>query len=149
MEFLIGKEFHSSSWSKFYVRGLEDITSLEENGRQDNHHYYNFYCIDPDVQTSKIEGCLFTVFIQEGDKHGTKRFQFYICEVDFQSEIQFIEAKQGEGYIEGHFKVLAEGVGKTKAPRLMGWWQQEQTKEFALACGEKIKVRGAKQPPVV
>ena len=148
LECVIGKEWHTSNWAKFYVSGLNDVMTLEEEIRSDNHHRYHLWAIDPD--TEKAAGTLFAVFLQEGDKYGSKSFYFFICLICSDQTDKKIEASRGEGYIEGSFKIIAKALTKTKAPRLMEWWNNgPQNKKFALACADKINKRGAKQPPLL
>jgi hypothetical protein len=144
IEYLQGSETHSSSWAKFYIKGLEEIVVKEEHDSNlsDRHHGYQYYYGNLKGEESN----LFTIFSQDGDKRGTANFEFYICQLDAYS-FNRIEGKYG--FCEGNFSIIASAIGKTKAPRLMGWWVDNkhlQSPEYARCCGESINKRGQKYP---
>ena len=142
IEFVQGQESHSSSWGKFYVKGLEKWQVKEDftENRQDKHHSYQGYsCLEIPENT------VFSVFAQSGDKRGTDDYRFYVCATtDSQTE-----DIKGYGWIDGNFKVVAMGETKTKAPRLLGWWANSpiKTLEFAQKCAVYIDKRGIKDLP--
>lgn len=147
IEYIQGQESHSSYWGKFYVKGLEDLVCKEDHefNRSDKHHSYQYYYGTLDTSHNN----LFTVFVQEGNKHGTDKFEFYICQLDVYSHNIISGENRNSGFIEGNFKIIAEGIGKTKAPRLMGWWvdnPQLQSLDYAIRCAESIKKRGVTTP---
>ncbi|MEB3831891.1 hypothetical protein [Phormidium sp. CCY1219] len=152
LEFIQGQEQHSSTWAKFYVRGLEEW-QVKEDGRSDNHsNYLEYVCLDVPENT------VFTVFEQDGTKRGTDGFHFWICKTS--REINRIEADYESGaMVSGNFEIVCHGEGKTKAPRLMDWWvgftgksddkgrSQTQKLAFAYHCAENINKRGLKKIP--
>lgn len=147
-EFVQGNEQHSSSWGKFYVKGLEKWEvkeDFEENLRDKHHSYQGFVCLDVPDNT------IFTIFEQSGDKHGTDSYYFFVCRSDSSIEKEKMESDYGSGFLEGSYEIIAEGKGKTKAPRLMRWWIDSERKdlEFARHCGEYIKKRGVKELPAL
>lgn len=149
IEFINGSEEHSSNWGKFYVKGLEQWRVKEDhkNSRSDHHHSYNFFMADaPD-------GTVFTIFEQNGDKHGTDEWSFLICVVRSDREEQQTKASYGYGFCKGPYDVVAQGVGKIKAPRLMDWWIKRPANvdplAYATHCGVYIEKRGIKSPPAL
>lgn len=145
IEYVQGSEQHSSNWAKFYVKGLEEWAAKEDfaENRRDSHHQYQGYtCLEVPA------GTMFSVFIQDGNKWGTDKFRFLVCEVVDASEK--IGVSYGSGFIEGAFRVVAEGSGNTKAPRLMDWWiGGPKTLAYAEACAAAINKRGQKAAPTV
>lgn len=144
IEFVQGQEQHSSSWGKFYVKGLEKYQVKEEfdENRKDNHHSYQGYtCLNV------LEGTMFTIFAQSGDKRGTDDYRFYICVA---TDV-CVEKKSGHGWCEGNFEIVAQGTTLTKAPRLMGWWINSpiKTHKFAQHCAAFIDKRGVKVLPPI
>jgi hypothetical protein len=148
-EFVNGQESHSSYWGKFYVKGLEKYQVKEDFGENihTKHESYQGYCAEVP------QGELFTIFEQSGNKRGTDEFYFFICKSlkdDGSVEgLAIIRANYGAGYISGKFEIIAQGIGKIKAPRLMGWWltSQDQSLEFAKKCDIFINKRGCKEIP--
>ena len=144
IEFVQGCERHSSSWYKFYVRGLEKWECPEdfpENARDKHHFYQGYVCLAVPF------GSIFSTFRQDGNKYGTDNFDFWICVIDG-SDYKEIRAER-KAYCAGNFKVISHGQGKTKAPRLMRWWSEstDHSLDFAKHCEEYIRVRGMKDLP--
>jgi hypothetical protein len=145
LEFVQGSEQHTSSWGKFYVKGLEEYQVREEHQgeRHDNHHNYSGYdCVDVP------EGTLFSVFEQNGDKRGTDLFIFVIC-ITTDEVVTHREASYGNGFIRGNFREIVKINSKIKAPRLMEWWNKipKQNLAYAEWCAECINKRGVKNLP--
>ena len=147
IEYVSGNEQHSSSWGKFYIKGLEKLVVKEEHdeNRRDRHHGYQNY-----LGNSVPGGAVFTVFAQSGDKRGTNDWHYWICVADDAVESTRIA---GYGWIEGNFRILAHAEGKVKAPRLMGWWDKRPSNVSPLAyaehCAAYIDKRGvAELPPI-
>lgn len=144
IEYVNGNESHSSNWQKFYVEGLEKFAVKEDfdANQQDNHHNYQGYvCLD--IPT----GTVFSVFSQSGNKRGTEDFCFYICVAE---EKAMQDISNLPAFIKGNFRVVAEGITLTKAPRLMDWWinsGRTQSLEFAELCAKYIDKRGLKILP--
>ena len=145
IEYVHGCESHTSTWRKFYVRGLEEWKAKEDfaQERNDKHYCYNGYCCN-DVP----EGCVFTVFCQAGNKRGTDTFEFYICE-STNDQVETIQLSPC--YCQGNFRIIAQGLTKTKAPRLMDWWINSPDKSlaFAIHCANYIDKRGLKKIPPI
>ena len=94
------------------------------------------------------DNIIFTVYVQSGNKHGTQDYRFYICKTitDNPSTIH------GSGWIEGDFIIIAQGLGRVFAPRLMDWWNKsdDHSLKFAWHCAKCIGKRGVKElPPMV
>jgi hypothetical protein len=147
VEYVSGNESHSSSWGKYYVRGLEKWAVKEDfsENRKDKHHSYQGYvCLDVP------EGTLFTIFEQNGDKRGTDDFLFSIC-ITTDAEVADDSAAYGNGLCKGNYKVLVCANTKTLAPRLMGWWIESTDKSLAFAehCKNHIGKRGLKTLPAM
>lgn len=145
IEFVQGQESHSSNWGKYYVKGLEKWQVKEdfECEINDRHHNYNGY-----VCNDVPEGTIFTIFEQSGNKHGTDTFYFLICQAT-DEQVEKDKADYGRAFIEGNFKILVRAEGKTKAPRLMGWWNDSKDHSLAFAnhCAIYINKRGIKELP--
>ena len=156
LEFVQGNESHSSNWGNFYIKGLEKYQVKEEfpENRYDKHSSYQGYCCYvPD-------GVIFTISEKSGDKYGTSIHEFAICVSDsFKEDHKEGEKweewypEYGDGFLKGNFRVLARGVGKTKAPRLEEWWatlpKSSQNEKLALHLGKYIEKRGVKNPPAL
>lgn len=147
IEYIQGSESHTSNWGKFYVKGLESFVVDEdhEGNKKDKHHQYS--CKAGEVP----EGTIFTVFYQDGNKRGTDTFKYLICEAIEAGEVEKHDTEYGNGFLEGEFKILAQGLTKTKALRLMGWWinSADKSKAFALHCAAHIDKRGLKTLPAM
>ena len=145
IDFLHGLESHSSTWAKFYVRGLEKWKVKEDfdGERNDKHYTYNGYCCI-DIP----EGKLFTIFSQAGNKFGCDSFEFYIC-VTTHAQIESITLDPC--FCTGNFKIIAQGKTKIKGQRLMDWWVNSADKslKFAEHCAAYIDKRGLKQLPPI
>ena len=153
IEYISGSSSHSSNWAKFYIFGLDKWAVRETDGEPTSNNHANFKqftCLD--VSENKV----FTVFEQDGDKRGTDTFNFYICK----ASAEFGEIKGAYGrHCTGNFEIICEGIGKTKAPRLMGWWEEFAGKDdankrknsekiaFANHCLGNIDRRGIKTLP--
>lgn len=151
IEYLVGMEQHTSYWGKFYVKGLEDFVSREdsEHEQHDGHYSFSYYCKGVKAEDNLI----FTVFVQEGNKYGTDRLEFMICQLDHLSNNCIEGEVQNKGFINGSFRILASAKGKTKGKRLLDWWEKrpkEITQEALLAyiarCANSILIRGRKMP---
>lgn len=118
-----------------------------ERDRFDRHHFYRTYIIDPEKDA---DGEIFSVFNQHGNKYGTKDLEFQICQINSEYDFKEIFPFFGNnGLVRGKFAILAYAEGKTKALRLLEWWNQvPHTRPHAIACGERIKRRGVKTPPL-
>ena len=146
IEFVQGAEQHTSNWGKFYLKGLEKWQVKEdfsENCHDRHHSYQGYVCLDIP------EGTLFTIFEQSGSKRGTDEFYFLICSTC--SETCEVKAEYGKGRCIGNYQIIAEGIGKVKAPRLMDWWINSPVHilEFALHCAAHIDKRGLKNLPTI
>lgn len=80
----------------------------------------------------------------------TKKARFWIVAINPDAEYRMLGKEDGF-HIAGHFDILADGDGKTKALRLLKWWLEwEPTlphrRDMALHLGRMIKVRGLKEP---
>lgn len=146
IEFVHGQESHTSTWRKFYVKGLEKWKVAEDfdEERNDKHYCYNGYCC-----IAIPEGILFTIFSQAGDKRGTDHFEFYICECTDDQVQSTIELSPC--FCRGNFRIIAQGLTKIKASRLMDWWINSRDKSlmFAEHCASHIDKRGLKQIPPI
>jgi hypothetical protein len=147
IEFVNGKESHTSNWGKFYVKGLDTWAAKEDfdENRRDNHYSYQGYvCLDVP------EGTMFTIFEQSGNKRGTDTYKFQICTVTAEVAGEAI-SNYGSGFVRGNYKVIAEGLTNTKAPRLMKWWIDSPDKSLAFAehCKAYIDKRGVKELPAM
>lgn len=161
LEYRIGSESHTSSWGKFYVKGLEQY-QVKEDYESGKHESYTDYAAEVPP------GIIFTVFSQAGNKRGTDSFDFYICETQPPSvTCCTIEGGHSRSSckISGNFFILAHGEGKVKAPRLMNWWlalsQKCQAwyekesgklipgtkKRYAAWCAKHLDTRGLKEIP--
>jgi hypothetical protein len=153
IEYISGSSSHSSNWAKFYIFGLDKWAVRETDGEPESNNHANFKqftCLD--VSENKV----FTVFEQDGDKRGTDTFNFYICKAS--AEFGEIKGEYGR-HCTGNFEIICEGLGKTKAPRLMGWWEEFAGKDdankrknsekiaFANHCLANIDRRGIKTLP--
>lgn len=146
IEFVQGSESHSSSWGKYYIKGLEKYQVKEEQpggNYYDKHNCYTGYvCLDIP------EGTMLTIFEQSGNKRGTDTYKFSICVT---SDAQYIdnEAEYGNGFIKGNYLVVASANTKILAPRLMNWWIESKDKSLAFAqwCAVNINKRGIKELP--
>jgi hypothetical protein len=152
VNFSVGSDQTSHSWAKFYVRGLEKWQVRVENA-----DYQKYTCLNVPV------GTIFTIYCVHGDNHGTKDIRFYICEVIRQeygcSEINsmYDRTRAYNRSCNGDFEILLEGKGKTKAPRLLGWWDdflksspdasEEAKKSFIAHCQRHLAIRGLKLLP--
>lgn len=147
IEYVSGNEQHSSSWGKFYVKGLEKLVVKEDfkENQHDNHHSYQGY-----VGNNVPAGTVFTVFAQSGSKRGTDDWKYWICVVDDAAESIRLA---GYGWIEGCFRIVAQSEGKVKAPRLMGWWDKRPANINPLAyaehCAAYIDKRGVAELPAM
>lgn len=146
IEFVQGSESHSSSWGKYYIKGLEKYQVKEEQpgGNQyDKHQSYTGYvCLDIP------EGTMFSIFEQSGNKRGTDTYKFSIC-VTSDAQYSDNEAKYGNGFVKGNWEIVAEAEDKIKSPRLMNWWIESKDKSLAFAqwCAANINKRGIKELP--
>jgi len=142
IEYVSGKESHTSNWGEFYVFGLDNWAVKEDSpvNRRDNHHSYQLrVCNDVPV------GTVFAVWERAGDKRGTHTYVIRLYEVIASGpENVRLSADYGDGYIVGKFQLLAEGNGKVKAPRLWGWWKNSKDHSLAFAqhCAKWIEKRG-------
>ena len=145
IEFVIGKEWHTSYWGKYYVKGLENWQVKEDSelNCNDKHHFYQYYlCLDvPD-------GTVFSIFEQSGDKRGTDQFCFSLCVVDESAESKD-RANYGKGYCQGRYRTIIKTDTKIKSSRLLEWWSNSPDKsiEFAQHCASYIQKRGIKALP--
>lgn len=145
IEFVQGQESHSSNWGKYYVKGLEKHQvkdDFEENCNDKHSQYRGYVCLDVP------SGTIFTIFEQSGNKRGTDTFNFTICQATDEN-VSEDKAQYGSGFVTGNYEIITKGEGKTKAPRLMGWWidSSNHSFEFALHCAKFIDKRGLKVLP--
>lgn len=146
IEFVHGNEWHSSSWYKFYVKGLETWQAEEDFAQnlKDRHYKYQGYvCLNIPVNT------VFSVFRQDGTKRGTDNFDFWLCRVT-PERVEAIHADK-IAFCEGNFEIICHASGATKAPRLLGWWADNKgvhSVDFARHCAEHITKRGVKDLPL-
>lgn len=145
IEFIEGKEQHSSNWGKFYIKGFSDEQRCKEDySNFDKHHSYQEWT------ATAPEGTVFTIFEQNGDKRGTDEFFFSVC-VTTDEQVSSDDASYGEGKIAGNYRVIVCGEGKTRGPRMMDWWTKHGDKSLAWAehCAQYINKRGCKMPPAM
>ena len=140
-----GSEQHSSAWGKFYCKNaLGGWLGVLEDSHRDRHESYG------DFAAELAPGTLFTVFTQQGDRRGTQDMRFAIAQADAGAEERTIAGGcYGRGgRVTGRFRLLADANTKTKARRLLGWWQDapERTERYARHLGEQIAVRGRAVP---
>lgn len=147
IEFIHGQEWHSSTWEKFYVKGLEKLQAEEEmdGTRRDNHHDYRGYaCNAPN-------GTVFSVWSSCGRKARTEAKMFAICVADTESDSHINGVANGPCYVDGNFRVIVQAETAVKAQRLLGWWmarpQNSDPLEYASRCAKYIGVRGTKILP--
>lgn len=149
VEYISGQESHTSNWGKFYVKGLEKVVVKEDHSRNqhDKHHSYQCY-----VGMAVPDGCVFTIFYQDGDKRGTESWYYMICVTDSGAAEQTIEYGYTGTFIRGCFRVVAQAKTLTKAPRLMDWWDKRGAADplaYAQHCAAYIDKRGvAVLPPM-
>lgn len=136
IEAKIGHEQHTSTWGKFFVRGIKIVA---EDVRRDNHVAYTTGAVEaPD-------GTLVTVWAASGDKHGTNSADYYILRADSAQPAAEIATRYG--YIRGRWEILAHGDGKARAPRLLSWCDGKPlTEALARHFGQQIHLRGKAQP---
>lgn len=145
IEYINGQEEHSSSWAKFYVKGLEKVAEKGEYSNYSKHNHYQSW-----VVAHAPEELIFTIFVQNGDKMGTRNYEFHICKVAVPDVCEIRD--EANNYCTGNFKILCSGIGKVKAPRLLSWWKKapaDRLEEYAIACGELINKRGHKEAPIL
>lgn len=145
IEFVQGKETHSSYWGKFYVKGLEEYHVLEEFDipKPNNHCSYSGYCA-----YDLPENTIFTIFEQNGNKKGTDKFAFAIC-ITSPDYFEW-KADYGAGFIRGNFRTICWVDSRIKAPRLMNWWQKgDNSLAYAERCAMYIEKRGVKDLPPI
>lgn len=148
IEYIVGKETHTSNWGKFYVKGLEkwEVEEDHDSAASDKHHFYKFYMAEAPV------GTIFTIFEQSGDKRGTDVWYFIVCEVATSADSSN-RADYGKGFVSGNYRRIAEASGKIKAPRLMDWWTKMPAGvdklRYAEHCAEWIEKRGVKDLPMM
>lgn len=136
IEAKVGEESHSSTWGKFYVRGIEIVA---EERFSDNHLRYT------EGAAQVADGTLFTVWASAGNKRGADSSDYYILLVD--SRHLGSEIDNGYGFVRGQWQVLAHGDGTVRAPRLLGWAKGKAlTEALARHLGSEIKRRGVKNP---
>jgi len=147
IEFVIGKESHTSNWGKYYVKGLKNWQAKEdsESNHNDKHHSYQYYlCLDvPD-------GTVFSIFEQSGDKRGTDQFCFSLCVIDQNAETKDY-AKYGNGYCKGNYRRIIKTNTKIKSSRLLEWWSNSSDKSLKSAehCATYIQKRGVQNLPPI
>lgn len=142
IEYVSGKESHTSNWGEFYVFGLDEWAVKEDSpvNRVDSHHLYQLRICN-DVPA----GTVFAVWERNGDKRGTQRNIIRLMEVADDGPAVFrLDAQYGNGRIVGLFRLIAEAEGKVKASRLWRWWKQSQDHSLAFArhCAKWIEKRG-------
>jgi|GEM_PF-550092 len=152
VEYVSGSESHASTYAEFYVHGLDQwaVCQTDDEPEADS-NYKHYICLDiPENQ-------VFTVFRKDGDKFGVKGYNFFICKTS--KALGTIPGNRGNGYCGGDIEVICKGEGKTKAPRLFGWWidftgksdenkrTNEQKLAFAQHCANFINKRGIKELP--
>lgn len=148
IEFVEGKEQHSSFWGKYYVKGLEPYQveeDFDQNIRDAHHSYQGYVCNDVP------EGTIFTIFEQNGDKHGTDVMYFSIWEVTAEA-VHRDPAQYGRGFCTGNMRRLLLADTKLKASRLMDWWDKKPSdparlRAFVDHCATYIVKRGVKELP--
>lgn len=141
IDFVVGSD-GGSRWEKFYVKGLERFQVAGEYASRGKGRWWRSYAAAPP------DGAIFSAFYQAGSKWGAEEEDFYILEVG--GECREIKPRRGLGCVCGSFKILCHGDGKTRAPRLMEWWNSRspgRDREFALACADLLPRRGRKLPP--
>ena len=146
-EYIEGNRQHTSTWAKFYVKGLEKwrVRADYDCGVR-NCNYWQYDC------DGVPAGTIFTIFDQEGRGGHKTAFVFRICRV-VDGDRQELLASREFGRIAGPFEVLATGSTATKAPRLMKWWNELRPASadplaYARLCAKYIDKRGMKVPPL-
>jgi len=169
IKFVHGEEFHTGTYRKFYVKGLEkwqvEDSSIEIkkkpswNEKDDeeffprderNDYYYNGYCCN-----AIPERTLFTIFTRYGDYQGqgakvADDIEFFICCTDDQIELNWNDTFS-PCFCQGNFKIVAKAVSKTKALQLMTWWiySPDNSLAFAEHCALHIDKKGMRQVPPI
>jgi hypothetical protein len=150
LDFIQGSEQHTSNWARFYLKGLE---TFQVGGYSTTHErYFDYACV-------VTEGTVFTVLDMNGNKYGTREFNFWICRANPYEFSTLESSYRCDVKVQGNFEIVTHGEGKTKAPRLMGWWvefvgkndelgrSQNEKMYFAQHCAEHINKRGMKKLP--
>ena len=149
IEYVSGTESHTSSWGKFYVKGLEKLVVKEDHARNERGNHASYQCYVGSIPA----GTVFTVFEQSGDKRGTDTYTYRICQADPNAPEINIESAYGSGMISGRFVILAQANSKVKAPRLMGWWDARPADidpaTWAQHCAAHIDKRGLAEIPAL
>ena len=149
LEYVTGSESHTSSWGKFYVKGLEGFVVKEDHPNNQRGKHANYQCYAGEIP----EGTVFTIFEQSGDKRGSDIYKYHICQVDSIVAEQTIKAGYGDGEITGCFTILAQATTLIKSPRLMAWWDARpkdvDAAEYARHLAQYIDKRGMAQPPAL
>ena len=132
----VGAESHSSTWGKFYVKGVELVA---EERTSDRHSNYT----EGAVQVE--DGKILTVWASAGNKRGTDEADYWILMADTSQPISEIDNRYGN--LKGRWQILAHGDGKVRAPRLLGWAKGKTlTATLARHYGSEIKRRGVATP---
>lgn len=149
LEYVSGSESHTSSWGKFYVKGLEKMVVKEDHARNERDKHASYQCYVGEISS----GVTFTIFEQSGDKRGTDTYIYRICQADASAPEMKIESVYGSGMISGRFVILAQANSKIKAPRLMGWWDARPANidpaTWAQHCAAHIDKRGLVEIPAL
>lgn len=130
----------------FWVTGLESFATQKECPSSKNG--YRRWLAD-----GIPEGTLFTVAEYDGGSRVDHLFRFYVCEVIADNEDRKQElARYGYGWIEGNFRIVANGCTPLRATSLYGWWNKHDnphTVGFAEHCDRHLKNwKSKKLPPM-
>lgn len=145
LEFLLTSVQKNQNWAKFFVKGLEDYQIEDSNVSR---HYKPWERYTNYIAYDMPDNIIFTVYTQSGNKNGSQDFRFYICKTITDNP----NSITGAGWIEGDFVIIAEGLKKVFAPRLMNWWNnsKDHSLKFAYHCSRHIGKRGIKElPPMI
>ena len=149
LEYVTGKEQHTSNWESCFIFGLDAHVTREDhaNNRRDNHHNYQCY-----AGSAVPDGVIFTVLYKTGDKRGTQAQEFFVAVTDSSQPEQTytFPSSYRQVFITGRFKIIAFADTATKAPRLYEWWQARGNANplaYAQHCANHIDKRGLKALP--
>jgi hypothetical protein len=150
IEYVSGKEWHTSNWGKMYVKGLEKVVVREDHEKNVHNQHHSYQCY---VGIAVPTGTVFTIFYQDGNKRGTDTWDYMICVADDSVAEHEISYGYTGTFVKGNFRVIIKATGKTKAPRLMGWWDARSANTDPIAyaehCAAWIDKRGVAELPAM
>lgn len=127
------------------VTGLKTFVTAQKEHPTVNGEYTHW------VASDVPEGTLFTIGEFEGGMELAQLSRYYVCEVVAGDRRQE-KARYGDGWIEGNYRIVANGYSPLRAARLSEWWNKRsspKTVAFAEHCNHHIKEwRSKKLPPM-